>query len=106
MGEIARAVLEQHNEAKSENDEQSEPKKPAQKRHEKDYPLRMLRSIAVVRTRAAIRMRRAGVSTAQRADTRTVLNGAAERGRTRVARAAPLSGDFARSSAICGKCRR
>jgi hypothetical protein len=33
--EIARAILEQHNEAKRENDEQSEPKKPAQKRHAK-----------------------------------------------------------------------
>jgi hypothetical protein len=31
--EIPRAVLEQHNEAKGENDEQDEPKKPAQKRH-------------------------------------------------------------------------
>jgi hypothetical protein len=33
---IARAVLEEHNEAKSESDEQSEPKKSAQKRHERD----------------------------------------------------------------------
>jgi len=33
VGEIAGAVLEQHNEAKGENDEQDEPKKPAQKRH-------------------------------------------------------------------------
>jgi hypothetical protein len=35
-GEVARAVIEQHNEAKRENDEQSEPKKPAQKRHAKN----------------------------------------------------------------------
>jgi len=34
-GEVERAVLEQHNEAKRETDEQSEPKKPAQKRHAK-----------------------------------------------------------------------
>src|SRR2546430_365686 len=33
--QAAIAVLEQHNEAKRENDEQSEPKKPAQKRHAK-----------------------------------------------------------------------
>jgi hypothetical protein len=36
VSEIARAVLEEHNEAKSENDEQSEPKKPAQNRHGKE----------------------------------------------------------------------
>jgi hypothetical protein len=35
-GEIARSVLEQHDKAKSEDDEESEPKKRAQKRHAKD----------------------------------------------------------------------
>jgi dTDP-4-amino-4,6-dideoxygalactose transaminase len=33
IGEIVRAVLKQHNETKSQNDEQNEPKKAAQERH-------------------------------------------------------------------------
>jgi len=35
LGEIARSVLEQHDEAKSENDEDGEPEEPAQQCHEK-----------------------------------------------------------------------